>query len=156
MASYSPWKDERWLPGVLNQRQLIALKDAHVLGNIDIGKIDKDASALDLHLSTEAYIMKRGSVKPFKKDFRSILSDNYYAEKYLQLQDGTFLLERGHCYIFKLKESILPYIRQTKFYGQSTAKSTVGRIDLIARLIVDGMSEYETFVPEQITQEIYI
>ena len=35
-------------------------------------------------------------------------------------------------------------------YGQATAKSSVGRVDLIARLIVDGMKEYEKFNPNEI------
>jgi dCTP deaminase len=95
--------------------------------------------------------MKRGSVKPIKRNYRSILSDPYYAEKYNVDSDGSFLLETGHCYVFKIKEELLPYIKQTKFFGQSTAKSTVGRLDLIARLIVDGMHEYETFIPDKIS-----
>ena len=32
-------------------------------------------------------------------------------------------------------------------YGQATAKSTVGRVDVLARLIVDGMGTYERFDP---------
>jgi dCTP deaminase len=32
-------------------------------------------------------------------------------------------------------------------YGQATAKSSVGRVDVLARLIVDGMNAYESFDP---------
>lgn len=151
MGSSTPWIKDRWLPGVLNKEQLIALNNAHVINNIDVAKINNDASALDLHLSSKAWLMKRGSVKPIKKNYKSILSDSYYAEEYKPQADGTFLLETGHCYVFKIKEELLPYIKQTKFFGQSTAKSTVGRVDLIARVIVDGMHEYENFIPDRIS-----
>ena len=157
MPTNKPWVSERWLPGVLNKRQLISLCDSNLILGVDISKIENDASSLDLHLSSESYKLKRGSIKPFKKNYQKILSDNYYAEKQTSLTDGSFLLEKGQCYIFKLKEKIHPFIKQTRFYGQSTAKSTVGRVDLIARLVVDGMSEYENFSPEAINSgDLYL
>jgi dCTP deaminase len=151
MTHATPWKNERWLPGVLNKRQLIELQKANILSDINIESIGNDASALDLHLSSEAYVLMKGSIKPFIINYQTILKDKYYAQKHHPLSDNGFLLEKGHCYVFKLKEKIHPYIQQTKFWGQSTAKSTVGRVDLIARLIVDGMSEYENFFPEKVT-----
>jgi len=157
MASTRPWANERWLPGVLNKRQLIALCDSNLISGVNTAEIERDSSALDLHLSSEAYKLKRGSIKPFKKNYQRILSDSYYAEKYYPLSDEAFLLEKENCYIFRLKEKIHPFIKQTKFYGQSTAKSTVGRVDLIARVVVDGMSEYEGFFPEDISSgDLYL
>jgi DNA topoisomerase IA len=40
--------------------------------------------------------------------------------------------------------------KDTPIYGQATAKSSIGRVDVIARLIVDGMSEYEKFNPDEV------
>lgn len=157
MSTNAPWNKERWLPGVLNKRQLIALQESHILSGIDVSKLENDASALDLHLTKEVYLLKKGSIKPFKINYQKILSDKYYADKYEPESDQSFLLKKGHCYIFKVQEKIHPYINQTKFFGQATAKSTVGRVDLIARLVVDGMSEYESLVPNKVTSgDLYL
>jgi len=157
MATNAPWKDERWLPGVLNFSQMGSLKDCGLIQNA-IGKIDKDASAIDLHLSADAYEMLRGSVKPFDRNYSDILKDTYYAKRHEKEKDDTFHLKTGNCYVFKILEKLHPaIINQSPFYGQATAKSSIGRIDVIARLIVDGMKEYEKFIPEEIsTGEMFL
>jgi dCTP deaminase len=155
--STTPWKDERWLPGVLNKAQMISLMDAQLIIGAKMD-IDEDASALDLHLSSEGYRMKQGSIKPFNKSYRDIITDTIYAEILPKESDGSFLLEKEQCYLFKIKEKLHPYIKQSPIYGQATAKSTVGRVDVIARLIVDGMKEYEKFNPKDIDKsgEIFL
>ena len=40
------------------------------------------------------------------------------------------------------------------YYGQATAKSSVGRLDVLARLIVDGMDHYEAFHPQAISPAV--
>jgi dCTP deaminase len=154
MESTSPWKDDKWVPGVLNKSQMIALIDAHLL--LGIGKeeaikdIDEDASALDLRLDNEGYKMIKGSIKPFNKSYKDIIADKDYADKMKVGDDGSFWLGKGECYIFRIKERLHPCIKTAPIYGQATAKSSVGRVDLIARLIVDGMKEYEKFTPEEV------
>src|SRR5688572_6383518 len=102
MESTAPWKDERWLPGVLNKRQIITLMKAHLL--LDAGlesaedDIDEDASALDLHLGDECYQMLKGSIKPFNKSYREIITDIEYAKKIDPDHDRSFLLKRENCY----------------------------------------------------------
>lgn len=154
MESTSPWSDKRWLPGVLNKGQMIALMKAHLLLECDLENaeinIEEDASALDLHLSNEGYHMKKGSIKPFNKSYRDIISDSEYADKLNEEKDGSFLLEKGKCYLFKIKERLHPCIKTSPIFGQATAKSSVGRLDVVARLIVDGMKEYEKFDPEEV------
>ena len=155
MASYTPWKDDKWLPGVLNKEQMESLKSAHLLLDVT-HEIDEDASALDLHLSDKGYEMIQGSIKPFNKNYKDIISDINYA-KPMECTDGGFSLKREHCYVFKIKERLHPCIKNTPIYGQATAKSSVGRVDVIARLIVDGMKEYETFIPEEVNSgELFI
>ena len=61
-------------------------------------------------------------------------------------KDGAFLLKRTHTYLFKLKEKIT-FKQDAHIHGQATAKSTVGRMDVLARLIVDGTHQYEGFDP---------
>jgi len=149
MSSTTPWKDERWLPGVLNRNQIIALKNAYLLMDIDESTLGWDASALDLHLTSEGYKMIKGSIKPFNKSYKEILLDTSYAEP-LPKGDDSFLLEKETCYIFKIKERLHHCIKSSPIYGQATAKSTFGRVDVIARLIVDGMKEYENFDPTEV------
>ena len=150
MPSDHPWKDERWLPGVLNCEQLGSLIECGLIKNAD-NKIDSDASALDLHLSGEGYEMFKGSIKPFNRSYSAITKDPFYAKKLTEESDKSFILKKEHCYVFKIKESLhSSIIKNSPFYGQATAKSSIGRIDVIARLIVDGMKEYETFVPNTV------
>ena len=109
----TPWKERKWLPGVLNKKQLIALMEAHLLLDADLENaeknIEEDASALDLHLTDEGYQMLKGSIKPFNKSYRDIITDNDYATR-LKKQNGSFLLKTGKCYLFKIKERLNPSI----------------------------------------------
>jgi dCTP deaminase len=154
--SIAPWRDYRWLPGVLNKKQIIKLIEAHLILGItkdeaEEGKmaIDEEASALDLHLMDECYLMKRGSIKPFNKSYGDIILDLDYAERQQKGSGDKYHLKKGNCYIFRIKEK-LRLCSTTPIYGQATAKSSVGRVDVIARLIVDGMSEYEKFNPNEV------
>lgn len=151
--SQIPWKDKKWLPGVLNKAQMISLMEAHLILDCDLGNakidIEEDASALDLHLSNEVYEMLKGSIKPFAQSYREILNDSEYAKR-LAETDGLFSLQTGHCYLVKIKERLSSSLNMYPIYGQATAKSSVGRVDVIARLIVDGMKEYESFNPKEI------
>jgi dCTP deaminase len=154
--SSEPWKDSRWLPGVLNYIQMDELKKCGLIQNATklIGRND---SALDLHLSSEAYIMLKGSIKPFERNYSDIVKDKYYAEPLLA-SDKIFYLRKEHCYVFKIQEKLHPAIvNSSPFYGQATAKSSIGRVDVIARLIIDGMKEYEKFTPNEVTSgEIFL
>lgn len=151
MSTTAPWKSERWLPGVLNFRQIQSLIDYGLIQNAK-EQVDSDASAIDLHLSAEVYEMLRGSVKPFDRNYSKIIKDSYYAKRHVKEMDDSFLLKKEHCYVFKIQEELHPdVIGHSPFYGQATAKSSIGRVDVIARLIVDGMKEYEKFNPDEIT-----
>ena len=67
-------------------------------------------------------------------------------------EDEIFHLKKGRCYVFKTQENLHPAIvNSSPFHGQATAKSSIGRVDVIARLIVDGMKEYEKFTPKEVT-----
>jgi dCTP deaminase len=57
-------------------------------------------------------------------------------------------LDAKNTYVFKLRERLGKQLADLGFYGQATAKSSVGRVDVLARLIVDGMDTYESFTPK--------
>jgi dCTP deaminase len=145
-----PWEDENWLPGVLSDKQLKTLADKGYISNADTDGIDY--SSLDLHLTNEGFQMLKGSIKPFgKNSYYKFLSDKKLnlAKPLDQDENGYFKLDKGNCYVFKLKEKLCN-LSNTNIYGQATAKSSIGRLDVIARLIVDGMYMYETMDPDSL------
>src|SRR5712691_11388638 len=106
-----------------------------------------DHSSMDLTLSDEAFRMTAGSVKPSEGP-----SYDWFISKKMKLAephpvsgDGTFRLEARTTYVFKLREKLESGLRGSGIHGQATAKSSVGRVDVLARLIVDGMRTYERF-----------
>jgi len=136
-----PW--ENWIPGVLSKGQMQALVDEAVLfvPNDTIG-----AASLDLTLTAEAYKMKRGSVKPGgDKRFSALLKNKDLAEKLPASPEGFFVLGSKETYVFEVAERLDSAFAEIGIYGQATAKSSVGRMDVLARLIVDGMDKYENF-----------
>jgi len=109
-------------------------------------------SSIDLSLANEAYQMLNGSVKPFRtastNSYLQLIEMDGLAKKLSRPEDGIYELEQRTTYVFKLQEKLEAGLRNSKaIYGQATAKSTVGRVDVLARLIVDGMQTYESFDP---------
>jgi dCTP deaminase len=138
-----------WIPGVLSNSQLDEICRVGFLER----SVPQNAkgSAVDLTLSNDGYKMIQGSIKPFGKSFEHhIVSDTSLAEKLKPESDGTYILNARQTYLFRLEQKLGPDCRASqngKLYGQATAKSSVGRMDVLARLIVDGMDTYEGFTP---------
>jgi|SRR5580700_2978158 dCTP deaminase len=146
--SANPW--DKWLPGVLSDQQAQSLLQQQL---ITLGSSDKiSAASVDLSVSDKAFKMPQGSIKPSKAN-----PYNHVLTEPLPLRDGYFDLEKRHTYVFQLVGELNPRIRETSIYGQATAKSSVGRLDVLARLIVDGMDTYECFQPKDIsTGRLYV
>ena len=131
------------MPGALNRKQVRRL---HRLGLLKLprgGSKQIGACSIDLSLSNTAFLMEHGSTKPsvdaaYEKQLRTL-------GKRLRPQNGHFCLERKGTYVFKLREELTKKLGQIGIHGQATAKSSVGRLDVLARLIVDGMDMYECF-----------
>jgi dCTP deaminase len=145
-----PWKD--WIPGVLNWTQMSELcKAGAIKGNDSLeGAIGK--SAIDLSLSSKAFRMIQGSVKPFGPDFYdSFITKSKLGEQLEPFHDGTFTLNAKETYVFELNEKLnIKALQTAQIHGQATARSSVGRVDVLARLIVDGMETYEGFDPNSL------
>ena len=154
-----PWKD--WLPGVLSKNQVKQLCRDGYIQNVDNFEDDEngpiDYSAIDLKLTGEGYRMVNGSVKPFGDRYINCIKAQGLIER-LPVND-VYDLKRTQTYLFKLKEHIEFRNKGARIYGQATAKSTIGRMDVLARLIVDGMDHYEGFNPKGLdsgTGEMYL
>jgi len=141
-----PWN--HWIPGALNKEQIQELCD---IGLINVGKLRSNAldeSAIDLYLSAEGYQMKNGSVKPSSSYHYSwFLKRPELSRKLPTPKSGIYTLRAEKTYVFKLQERLERELGAAGFHGQATAKSSIGRVDVLARLIVDGMDSYESFGP---------
>ena len=159
-----PWED--WIPGVLSKNQVQLLCSEGCLKGVDNwkkrGKKNPIGhSAIDLTLTDEGYEMVSGSVKPFGAHYLHQIRKDGLATKIPKPSNGIYTLEHPKTYLFKLKEEIEfgEYVSKAQIYGQATAKSTIGRVDVLARLIVDGMDVYEGFDPDGLTKgsgEMYL
>jgi dCTP deaminase len=158
-----PWKD--WIPGVLSKEQVQDLCKEECIKSVKGWDSKKksgnpiDHSSIDLTLSKEAYEMANGSIKPTEQDVykRTILENRGYAKVHNDVDgDGIFLLEKKHTYVFVLNEKLDGLkLKDSPIYGRATAKSSVGRVDVLARLIVDKMGHYEYFDPQKLpSQEV--
>lgn len=68
---------------------------------------------------------------------------------------AVFELLPKHSYLFKVKERLrLP--KSSNIYGESTPKSSIGRVDVIVRLIVDGASEYDEINSEELNSDVQL
>lgn len=144
-----PWRD--WIPGVLNKDQMRELAGEGLITMTPSASIEAllDESSLDLTLSDQAFQMVHGSVKPNSLyPYSSFLDDTDLAESLAPDKDGSFHLRAKQTYIFRLRERLQKKLGEIGVYGRATAKSSVGRVDVLARLIVDGMNTYEGFDPD--------
>ena len=115
---------------------------------ITLGSSDKiSAASIDLSVSDKAFRMPQGSIKPSNAfPYSDVLTEPLPLSR-----DGYFDLQKKHTYVFQLCGELNPKIGKASIHGQATAKSSVGRLDVLARLIVDGMDTYECFSPNGIT-----
>lgn len=146
-----PWDD--WIPGVLNRRQMeiLCARKLFQLG-VDFDSKVLDESSIDLHLTNEVYRMCKGSVKPSRKcSYREFLDDISLAERMKEdMPERVFSLEARTTYVIVLRERLGRQLADLRIFGLATAKSSVGRVDVLARLIVDGMGTYECFDPRSL------
>jgi dCTP deaminase len=145
------WEKEKWLPGAFSKDQLENLVRNNFI-RTETSDFQKaiDHSSIDLHLSSECYQMISGSIKPCGENYNEFLDNFQMAKRIEPDENNEFNLEREKTYVFKLIEHFGPIAKGSGIYGQATAKSSIGRMDVIARLIVDGMYEYEFMDPSKI------
>lgn len=136
-----PWKD--WIPGVLSESQMLALSEAGYIQGVDNPQKSIDHSSFDLHLTETCYEMT-SPVKPFEAGYEGYINKKELGKIKIAPENSEFTLTQKRTYVFKLREK-LKGLQEVGIFGQATAKSTIGRVDVLARLIVDGMDCYEGF-----------
>lgn len=138
-----------WLPGVLSKEQAQTLwREGYIDGTLSEGNFDN--SSIDLTLDSEGYRMPFGSIKPFGEGYNRVV----HREKDFFVPIPTaseYQLEPNTTYLFRLEQHLARKMSDYPIYGQATAKSSIGRVDVLARLIVDGMDCYESFTQKGIS-----
>ena len=132
-------------PGVLAGVQLreLATKEAILSLSDGDGTRSFDASAFDLRLSDDVWRLSDGQ-RPTTKDLSQIRA----RAKSLKLSEDEcgpyFEFERGQIYLVRLDDYLnLP----ENVSGRATGKSSVGRLDVITRLITANSQEYDLVRP---------
>jgi dCTP deaminase len=142
-----PWKT--WIPGVLSDEQLTQLFKIGLITGLPEPEKAIGESSLDLTLTSVGYELTDGAVKPIGPDaYEWFIKSGGLAHALPESENGIYTLKSRRTYVFKLNEKLDRRLADAGIYGQATAKSSVGRLDVLARLIVDGMDSYERFTPE--------
>ena len=122
-------------PGVLGDTYLRRLIDEQfIVSAVNLSDNVKE-SAIDLPLSTDAWVLTNGE-RPTPRSLARIITR---ANERLPLEDECFEFEAGKIYLVRLDVNLrLP----DNINGRATGKSSVGRLDVITRLVTsDRMRE---------------
>ncbi|MCK4225008.1 MAG: 2'-deoxycytidine 5'-triphosphate deaminase [candidate division Zixibacteria bacterium] len=128
-------------PGILNKEHILSLEGEVIT---DLTKETIGPSAFDLHLSHQGWEMQ-GSIKGSDSTLIEEIGEKY--GRRFSIEDKK-KLEAKKTYVFKLRESlkIPPYGR---LYGKATGRSSIGRLDVLTRLMVDYCSLYDEIEPKE-------
>jgi len=142
----SPPSDFIHPAGVLNARQITSLICEDVLRD-GPKEIRPDASAVDLRLGGRCWVTD-ASVKQVGgqgDSVEAVLEE--HGAKPLSIAAGGLVVEPDRVYVFELRERV--DLRETPWLRvRATGKSSIGRLDVLTRLMVDGSPSYDEIPPE--------
>lgn len=125
-------------PGILTPNDLNILKTENL-----IDCIVEEECAIDLHLSQTGWLMK-GSVKPKSDETIDMITGrSAFRDKPLDLTKETTLMPRK-TYVIPLNESFKLSNGKLGIHGRATGKSSIGRLDVLTRLMCDRSDEFDT------------
>ncbi len=144
-------------PGVLSDKEIKKLITSNIIssdGEIDLEK-QLSASTLDLSIGDIGYRIA-GSVLPRKgeevQELIEKFNDGFYTFDMAQPMDCQYYLEPGCIYVFELNERLnLP----ERIRAKSNPKSSIGRLDVLVRLICDGNEKYD-YIPAGYDGKMYL
>lgn len=140
----TPWT--RWRPGILNKDQIKTLWEIGRIGG-KLREEDIDHSSFDLHLGKDCWHM-RGSLKLREDElFQPILTNGHFCVEELDLTKRT-LLKPKSTYVIKLEEELQADGSGIKLNGIATGKSSIGRLDVLTRLISEKCSKYDSILQD--------
>mgnify|MGYP005853770143 CR=1 FL=1 len=114
-------------------------------------QVRPDPSALDLTLGTKAWKLKTSS-RPTTRELEKIKRESDEQAPGTDAYGQYFHFEAKAIYLVQLQETLtLP----PNLCGRGTGKSSVGRLDVITRLLTEHAQEYDT-VPEDYDGNLYL
>lgn len=121
-----------------------------VVGNFVVGTEEKNIrpGSLDPSLTLEGYRVKGAFLPSFEETVEQAL----VRVGAVPIKENS-ILEKGSCYVFRLRETIngLP----DGVYGYCNPKSSSGRIDIHVRILVDKVSRYD-YIPKTYSGPLWI
>lgn len=117
-------------------------------------KLKDGDAAIDLPLGDEFWEM-RGSCRTGNKYKVTDLIQKYssHPEETKSLGNTPILLKKGNVYLFKADCDL--DLRETQVQGKATARSSIGRLDVLVRLLVDESDTFD-FVEKDKEHKLYI
>lgn len=132
---------EEGRPGILNKKHILSL-EGEVITHLT--KETVGPSAFDLHLSHQGWKMQ-GSIKGSDNTLIDDIGEKYGSRFSIEHKQT---LEARETYVFKLRES-LKTPSNGMLYGRATGRSSIGRLDVLTRLMVDNCSLYDEIEPKE-------
>lgn len=136
--------------GVLNSDQVRQLHSQGVI-RAPAG-LDAKGSALDLHLGGRGWMLN-GSIKQINSSEKVEEVCGKYGTPFKLTEEG-IALKKGGVAVVQLEEEI-DFSQHPWFEGEATGKSSIGRLDILTRLLVNGCPEYER-VPFKYAGPLYV
>ncbi len=144
-------------PGVLSDGSIKRLIESGIIKSEEPIDLEKQlsASTLDFSIGNIGYRIA-GSVLPKSRekvqDLIKKFNDGFYHFDMVQPMDCQYFLEPGCIYIFELNEMLnLPESIRAK----ANPKSSIGRLDVLVRLICDGNEKYD-YIPAGYRGNLYL
>jgi dCTP deaminase len=113
--------------------------------------LEPDLSAVDLPLGERYWVMK-GSCRSGPDLSVTDLQRIFAAEGPKELRPGA-ILERGKVYLIELDLEV--DLAQTRVQGKSTGRSSIGRLDVLVRLLADQGREFDR-LPENAKGRLFV
>ena len=138
------------MTGVLASQQLRVMIDkGHLSASAQFLDGQIQPASLDLRLGHTAYRVRASFLAGASRTIAERLSD--FKMHQIDLSEGA-VLEKGCVYVVPLLESLnLP----AGVTGAASAKSSIGRLDLLTRIITDQGTEFDR-IPEGYTGPLYV
>lgn len=137
--------------GVLNDVQLVEIVKNEYVQNFELkekdgcGYKDIDGSSIELHLSKIGWKVNSTAKVDKNQKVEDLIND----QKKEEIDINNDVLEQDNIYIVKLKESIAfdKFNGRFGLYGRVSGKSSIGRLDILTRLIIDFYPKYDEIPP---------
>ncbi|MDJ0764583.1 MAG: 2'-deoxycytidine 5'-triphosphate deaminase [Myxococcota bacterium] len=126
-------------PGVLSKGQLTQLFEDEVISCNSFNRPDIDGSAFDLRLGENAWELTEGQ-RPTTRELAKLKANSNKIAPQTDKKGKYFQFDSKSIYLVELDHYLeLP----PNINGRATGKSSIGRLDVITRLLTDNNTEYD-------------